>query len=136
MRCIARRRARRGGGLGVQRDVIGPARRHARVTLTRRTSRTRTARSVPLTGRLTLKLVDSQNVALPFAYVGTLGVHARSGTHGADIPGTGVSVNAIAEVQEAGSATWTPYLDYYDAAPTSMTGSGTSVLVRRSFYDK
>ena len=91
---------------------------------------------VPLTGRLTMKLVDNQNAALPFTDVGTLGVHARSGTHGAEIPGTAYSVNAIAEVQEAGSATWSPYLDYYDAAPTSMTGSGTTVSYGASFYDK
>ena len=92
--------------------------------------------TVPLTGRLTLTLVDGNNAALPFATVGALGVPARSGTHGAEIPGTSYSVNAIAEVQEANSTTWTPYLDYYDAAPTSMTGSGTTVSYGASFYDK
>jgi hypothetical protein len=93
--------------------------------------------TVPLTGRLTLTLVDGNNAALPFASVTTLGVPARSGTHGAEIPGTAYAVNAIAEVQEANSTTWTPYLDYYDAAPTSMTGSGgTAVSYGGSFYDK
>jgi hypothetical protein len=92
--------------------------------------------TVPLTGRLTLKLVDGNNAALPFAAVSSLGVHARSGTYGAEIPGTAYSVNAIAEVQEANSTTWTPYLDYYDAAATSMTGSGTTVSYGASFYDK
>lgn len=91
---------------------------------------------VPLTGRLTLTLVQGTNDPLPFASVAALGVPARSGAYGAEIPGTGYSVNAIAEVQEAGSATWTPYLDYYDAAPTSMTGSGTRVSYGASFYDK
>lgn len=92
--------------------------------------------TVPLTGRLTLTLVDGSNVALPFASVASLGVQARSGTYGAEIPGTAYSVNAIAEVQEANATTWTPYLDYYDAAPTSMTGSGTTVSYGASFYDK
>ena len=91
---------------------------------------------VALTGRLTVRLFDANQAALPFAAVTTLGVPARSGTHGAEIPGTAYVVNAIAEVQEAGSAAWTPYLDYYDAAPTSMTGSGTTVSYGASFYDK
>ncbi|MBV8762816.1 MAG: hypothetical protein JO257_36360 [Deltaproteobacteria bacterium] len=92
--------------------------------------------TVPLTGRLTLTLVDGSNAPLPFATVGALGVPARTGTYGAEIPGTAYAVKAIAEVQESGSATWTPYLDYYDAAPTSMTGSGTAVSYGASFYDK
>ena len=91
---------------------------------------------VALAGRLTLKLVDGNNAALPFASVSSLGVPARSGMYGAEIPGTAYSVNAIAEVQEANTTTWTPYLDYYDAAPTSMTGSGTAVSYGASFYDK
>jgi len=94
------------------------------------------ATTVPLTGRLTLTLVAGNNAALPFASVSSLGVTARSGTYGAEIPVTAYSVNAIAEVQEANSTTWTPYLDYYDAAPTSMTGSGTTVSYGGSFYDK
>jgi hypothetical protein len=92
--------------------------------------------TVALSGRLTVKLADGSNAALPFASVGSLGVQARSGTYGAEIPGTAYSVNAIAEVQEANSTTWTPYLDYYDAAPTSMTGSGTTVSYGASFYAK
>jgi hypothetical protein len=94
--------------------------------------------TVALSGRLTVKLVDGNNAALPFASVGSLGVQARNGTYGAEIPGTAYSVNAIAEVQEANSTTWTPYLDYYDAAPTSMTGSGsgTTVSYGASFYAK
>jgi len=91
---------------------------------------------IALAGRLTLKLVDANNAALPFATVASLGVPARSATHGAEIPGTGYSVNAIAEVQEPNATTWTPYLDYYDAAQTSMTGSGTTVSYGASFYDK
>jgi hypothetical protein len=90
-----------------------------------------------LAGRLTLTLTDGNNAALPFASVGTLGVHARSGTYGAEIPGTMYSVHALAEVQEVNSTTWTPYLDYYDAAPTgSGAGSGTTISYGASFYDK
>lgn len=92
--------------------------------------------TVALAGRLTLTLVDGNSQPLPFAAVGSLGVPARTGMYGAEIPGTGYTVNAIAEVQEANSTTWTPYLDYYDAAPTSMTGSGTTVSYGASFYDK
>ena len=92
--------------------------------------------AVALSGRLTIKIVDQNMVALPWQTVAALGVHARSGQYGAEIPATAYTVNAIAEVQEANSTTWTPYLDYYDAAPTSMTGSGTTVSYGASFYDK
>ena len=34
------------------------------------------------------------------------------------------------------TATWTPYLDYYDAAATPDPGAGTSVSFGGSFYDE
>lgn len=88
-----------------------------------------------LDGRLTVRIVDATDVALPFATVNALGVPARAGGYGAEIPGTGYKVSALAEVRGT-SATWTPYLDYYDAAPTPMMGGSTSVSFGASFYSK
>ena len=49
--------------------------------------------------------------------------------------GTGYKVAALIEVRDT-SGTWTPYLDYYDAAPTPMMGGSTSVSFGASFYSK
>lgn len=89
-----------------------------------------------LNGRLTLTVVDSSDAALPWADVGTLGVPPREASYGAEIPGTGFTVTALAEVQDPSTSTWTPYLDYYDAAPTSDTSPGPSISFGGSFYDK
>ena len=64
-----------------------------------------------------------------------IGVTARNGTHGAEIPGTGYKVKVLAEVKDATSA-WTPYLDYYDAAPTPTTGGGVYTSFDGAFYDE
>jgi hypothetical protein len=39
-------------------------------------------------------------------------------------------------VQDTTTTTWTPYLDYYDAAPTPVAGMGTTTSFGGSFYDK
>jgi hypothetical protein len=90
--------------------------------------------TVPLSGRLTVTIVDGAAAALPFHPVGILGVPARSATHGAEIPGTAFTVTALVEVQDQ-TAVWTPYLDYYDAAPTADPG-GTAVSFGGSFYSE
>jgi hypothetical protein len=92
-----------------------------------------TGGATPLTGRLTVTIVDAAGAPLPFAGVDTLGVPARAGRHGAEIPGTGFTVTARADVRDA-SSPWTPYLDYYDAAPTPATGGETAVSLGGSFY--
>ena len=88
-----------------------------------------------LTGRLTLTITDAADAPIPFASVTTLGVTARSGTYGAEIPGTGFKVVVLAEVKDA-TGPWTPYLDYYDAAPTPTAGGGVYVSFGGYFYDK
>ncbi len=107
-----------------------------------------------LTGRLTMTITDdgsdgSDGSAAPltWATVSDLDVPARLAQYGAEITGTAFQVTAIEEVQPAGSATWTPYLDYYDAASTppptgsgsgsgSDSGSGAESSFGGSFYDK
>ncbi len=94
---------------------------------------------VPLSGRLTVTIVDASDAPIPFVDVGTLGVTARDGQYGAEITGTGYKVTALAEVEDSNTSTWTPYDDYYDAAPTADTGdAGGNVYVSfgASFYDK
>ena len=93
------------------------------------------APALGLEGRLTVTVVDPTDVPLPFATVGALGVTARAGGFGVEIPGTGYKVAALIEVKDSASA-WTPYLDYYDAAPTPMMGGSTSVSFGASFYSK
>ncbi|MEO7092516.1 MAG: hypothetical protein ABI175_04645 [Polyangiales bacterium] len=88
-----------------------------------------------LDGRVTLTIVDGLDAPLRFADVPTLGMTARLGTHGAEITGTGFKVVALAEVKDATSA-WTPYLDYYNAAPTPTTGGDARVSFGGSFYSK
>ena len=86
-------------------------------------------------GRLTVTIVDESSAPVPFATVGTLGVTARVGGFGAEIPGTGFTVTALAEVRDPSSMVWTPYLDYFDGAPTA-DGSTVSVSFDGWFYDK
>lgn len=89
-----------------------------------------------LGGRLTLTIVDAADAAIPFATVAMLGVPARMGTYGAEIKGTGFKVVALSEVEDTVTSTWTPYMDYYDAAPTPVAGGGTAISFGGSFYDK
>ena len=94
------------------------------------------AGTVPLSGRLTVTIVDSGGAAIPFADVATLSVTARAGKYGAEITGTGFTVTALAEVEDTTTSMWTPYLDYYDAAHTVPPDAGnTYVSFGGSFYD-
>ena len=94
------------------------------------------ATSRPLIGRLTVTIVDGAGAPIPFATVATLGVPARDGDHGAEIPATDFTVTALAEVQDTITSTWTPYQDYYDTAPTPDPGPGTAVSFGGWFYDE
>ena len=88
-----------------------------------------------LDGRLTVTIVDPADQPIPFSTVGALGVPARAGAYGAEITGVAYKVTVLGEVKDATSA-WTPYLDYYDAAPTPMMGGSTFVSFGASFYSK
>ena len=91
---------------------------------------------LPLSGRLTVNIVDATNAPIPFATVATLGVTALDGKYGAEIKGTGFTVTALVEVEDSISSTWTPYLDYYDAAHTIPPDSGDAYIsFGGSFYD-
>ncbi|HEY1954343.1 MAG TPA: hypothetical protein VGH28_01995 [Polyangiaceae bacterium] len=97
----------------------------------------------PLSGRLTMNIVDDTNAPIAFADVATLGVTAQDGKYGAEIKGTAFKVTALIEVEDTITNTWTPYLDYYDAATTVDTGDAgpdgggnTYVSYGGSFYDK
>lgn len=93
----------------------------------------------PLSGRLTVTIVDANSAPIPFTDVGTLGVTARTGKYGAEIKGTGFKVVVLGEVEDTLTSTWTPYLDYYDTAGTADTGdAGGNVYTSfgGSFYDK
>ena len=95
--------------------------------------------TVPLSGRVTITIVDANNAPIPFTDVGTLNVTARDGKYGAEIKGTGYKVVALAEVEDQTSQTWTPYQDYYDKAATPDTGdAGGNAYVSYGgyFYDK
>ncbi len=89
-----------------------------------------------LDGRLTVTIVDASDAPIQFAAVATLGVTARLGTHGAEITATGYKVVALAEVKDTTTATWTPYIDYYNAAPTPMAGGDTRTSFGGSFYSE
>ena len=89
-----------------------------------------------LSGRLTMTIVDSSSATLRFSDVTTLGVTARLGKYGAAITGTGFTVTALAEVEDSTTLMWTPYMDYYDAAPTPVAGGTATVSFGGSFYDK
>jgi len=95
------------------------------------------AGTVPLSGRLTVTIVDAGSAAIPFATVASLGVTARDGKYGAEIKGTGFKVTALAEVEDTVTSTWTPYLDYYDAAHTVPPEAGNAyVSFGGWFYDE
>lgn len=83
-----------------------------------------------LNGRLTMTIQTTS-----FASVADLGVPARDGDYGAEIPGTTFQVGAIAEVQPVGGGSWTPYLDYYDAQQTAQGGSAATSF-GGSFYSE
>ncbi len=89
-----------------------------------------------LAGRLTLTIVDATDLPIPFADVTTLGVNPRLGRYGAEIKGTGYKVVALAEVQDTVTPTWTPYLDYYNAAPTPVAGGEAYTSFGASFYSE
>lgn len=82
--------------------------------------------TTPLSARVT---TDAASATIPFETVSALSVPPRAGTHGAEIPATTFKLVALAEVKDSTSA-WTPYLDYYGAAPTPTTGGSTSVSLR------
>ncbi len=92
-----------------------------------------------LSGRLTVTIVDANDAPIPFADVTTLGVTALDGKYGAEIKGTGYKVVALGEVKDGTNNTWTPYADYYDAAPTPDTGDAGGTLYSSfgaSFYSE
>ncbi|HUQ03761.1 MAG TPA: thrombospondin type 3 repeat-containing protein [Kofleriaceae bacterium] len=90
--------------------------------------------TVSLTSRLVMTIVDGNNTPIPFATMSGLGITARTGSYGAQIPATAFTVTAIIEVQESGGS-FMPYLDYYDAAQTGM-GAMSSVSFGGSFYSE
>jgi len=90
--------------------------------------------TLPLIGRLTVTIADGAT-PIPFAALATLDVTGRDGQYGAEIPGTGFVVVVLAEVQDTLTATWTPYLDYYDAASTADPGSVVTSF-GGSFYSR
>jgi hypothetical protein len=90
--------------------------------------------SPAMTGRLTVTIVGDNGAPLPFGDMATIGVMGRDGQFGAEITGTGFTVVALVEVQDS-MGVWTPYLDYYDAAPTPDPGPGSAVSFGGSFYD-
>jgi len=90
--------------------------------------------TLTLAGRMTVTIVDAADVAIPFNTLLALGVTGRDGEYGAEIAGAGYKVTALAEVYDTNAATWTPYLDYYDAAPTADPGLGTATSIGGSFY--
>jgi hypothetical protein len=92
--------------------------------------------TLPLSGRLTVAITNLEGAPLPAADVTTLGITSRTGEAGAEIPATSFRVNMLAEVQDAQTMTWTPYLDYHDAAPTPDTGDTTYMSISGYFYSK
>jgi hypothetical protein len=95
--------------------------------------------SPALSGRLSVTVIGSNGVALPVATLATLGITGRDGEYGAEIPGPGFTVRVLAEVEDTTTSTWTPYLDYYDAAATPDTGAAAgnaTVSFGGSFYDE
>ncbi|HUS28441.1 MAG TPA: hypothetical protein VMZ53_08030 [Kofleriaceae bacterium] len=92
--------------------------------------------SPALDGRLTITIVDATDVAIPFATVAGLSVTPLAAAYGAEIKGAGFKVVVTAEVLDTTTATYKPYLDYYDAAPTPATGASTATSFGGSFYAK
>lgn len=88
----------------------------------------------PIAGRLTVTAVDAAAVPMPIADLNSLGIVGRDGEYGTEIKGGGYTITMLIEVQDA-AAVWTPYLDYYDAAPTPEMGMGLAQLsIGGSFY--
>ena len=93
--------------------------------------------TVPLSGRLAVTIVESGSTAIPFADLATLDVGGRAGRFGVEIPGTGFRVVVLAEVRDGPMAMWTPFLDYFDAAPTpERDGGGVETSFSGSFYSR
>jgi hypothetical protein len=86
--------------------------------------------------RITINVKDASDAAIPLQTVAGLNVTPASAAYGAEIQGTEFKVVAIAEVLDPVTSTYKPYLDYYDAAATSTTASGTAVSYGGSFYAK
>lgn len=92
-----------------------------------------------LAGRVTLMIRDASDTPLLWKAVAELGIPAappRGGTHGAEITGTGFVVTALAEVQDPTTLTWSPFLDYFDAAPTPPLGPMVAMSFGGSFYSE
>lgn len=90
-----------------------------------------------LNTRLTVNVVGENGAVTSFAAVAALGITMpRLAGFGAEIAGTGFTITALEEVQDPTSGVWTPYLDYYDAAPTPMAGMQAAVSFGGSFYSK
>lgn len=94
------------------------------------------ASDLTLTGRLTVNIVDAANAPIRWETLAAMGVTGRDGDYGAEIPGTGYKITAIIEVMDTITSTYTPYLDYYDAAATADPGNGTGVSFGGSFYSE
>ncbi len=88
-----------------------------------------------LSGRLTLTIVNQSDAPMSWYAANSMNVTSRMGTHGAEITGTGYTVTALAEVKDA-TGPWTPYMTYYDAAPTPTAGGGVYTSFGGSFYSE
>jgi hypothetical protein len=88
-----------------------------------------------LTGRLTLTITSQSDAPMSWYAANTMNVTPRTGTHGAEITGTGYKVVALAEVRDA-TGPWTPYMTYYDAAPTPTAGGAVFTSFGGSFYSE
>lgn len=88
-----------------------------------------------LTGRLTLTIVNQNDAPMSWYAASALNVTPRMGTHGAEITGTGYKVTALAEVKDA-TGPYTPYLAYYDSAPTPTAGGAVYTSFGGSFYSE
>lgn len=89
-----------------------------------------------LNGRMTITFVDMTPMPIPVVPVAAFGLVPRTAMFAAEIKGTGFTVTVLAEVQDPTSMAWSPYLDYYDAAPTPATGGTTGFSLDGAFYDK
>jgi len=88
-----------------------------------------------INGRLTVQASDS-NLVIPAAAVSTLKVTPRDGQYGVEIKGTSFKITVLGEAQDPTSMQWSPYTDYYNAAPTTTSGGGVTTSFGGSFYAK
>ena len=88
-----------------------------------------------LDGRLTLTIVNQNDAPMSWYAANTMNVSPRMATHGAEVTGTGYKVMALAEVKDA-TGPWTPYMTYYDTAPTPTAGGGVYTSFGDSFYSE